>query len=165
MRRAIGPNGMRRVERDCARNEVKLESARTAATSRAKTSSTPPSLLDSRWLGIPPSEWHAHDVVACYASAYVSAYGSEDPEIKTRAGRDRAGHILRRLLSELGAGESAREFVEWAVREIRRGRSWPRDGAASPGVLVYNWILLKRWRVRRRGKQGVAVRGADFEEG
>jgi len=99
-----------------------------------------------------PSDWTAMDALACYADAYETAYGSPDASLRTEAGRVRAASILRPLLDELHEeDESPAEYIPWAVGHCRRGRGWPSDRTCSVYLLIYDRILLKKWRGRRLG--------------
>lgn len=169
MRRALTPQGLRRVARECAAAEDRREAAVRAAATKARREATPPSELLSGWELLPEEDWTSREVLGCYAAAHLRAMGAEDPELKTHASREKLGHIVRRLLSELGEGESPREYIEWAVPEVVRsaGKRWPSDGTPAASSLVTGWILLKRWRAyrARRGTSRTRAAGKQWEEG
>lgn len=169
MRRQITQQGLRRAARECAAAEDRREAAARGLETRSRNASTPPSELDalSRWRETPEADWTGRDALGCYASAYRESAGEEDPELKSAAARERGSAILLRVIRECaGAGESPREFLQWAVPEALSGKRWPQDGVASPGTMVTGWILLKRWRAKRRKQgSGAGRRGNDWEEG
>lgn len=168
MRRALGRAELGRIQRAVEAEHRRAAASAAAAETRETRAAMTPSELLSGWESVPEGEWKAMEVLGCYASMHLAEVGTEDPQLKTAVNRVKYSSILYKLFEELGEGESPREYIEWAVKEVLRGagKQWPQDGVPSVYVLVYNWILLKRWRVSRvrRGKAGPR-RGKQWEEG
>lgn len=114
------------------------------------------------------SDWTGADVLACYAAAYRRETGREDDALFGAEARRKSAAILTPLLARFEGRESPRAFVEWAVGHCLRGRGYPSDRTPSVSALVYQWLLLKQWRLRQttaRRRSAADTRGRDWEDG
>lgn len=160
MRRPVGIRQLLRDGRERERAAERSGASSRAAGSRSAADAAPSAALRPR-RDVPEAEWGGRDLLACYAAAYAKEMGSEDPVLRSAAGRDRSAGTLSGVMRVLEPGESPAEYVRWAVGECLRGRGYPSDRTPSVGALVYDWILLKRWRSRARRGGAQRVRGAD----
>lgn len=168
MRAPVSRIGLNRIAREVTRAGERRENASRASQKARDAAGGGPSGLRalSGWREAEEAAWGGRDLLGYYASAYVREVGEEDPELRSAEVRGRLSGMLSNLIRQLKEGESPREYVDWAIGAcLRPGKQWPKDGTVSVSVLVYNWILLKRWRAAARRPGGLKARGAEWEEG